>query len=244
MLACQGFRGGWNALGVNVLQNEIYRRTPESLASYSYLKKILLDFQQQSVDRKMSFLDYGCGTANLVETLVDQPGFDFHLCDINPVLVAYCRHKFRSVPQVKVERIPTHDKVTGDQCRVRTRRRTVFGRHNVIHVMDVLEHTLNPLELLIQLIRALEPGGLLIFIFPDNIEGDWHTPEANFLRPYCLELVERLFTQVDGMVWQKTASLVLEKRLLRKAAWHNWWHYPKARKFARQHFLSHPPPER
>ncbi len=235
----------WDRVGVNVLQNEIYRRIPQIQGSYRHLKDVIQAFKEKSVPGRLSFLDYGCGTANLVEHLLEIPEIDFTLTDINPILVDYCRHKLKDhAGRVRCELIPTKEQVTGDRCRVRTRRRTVFGRYDVIHVMDVLEHTLNPLVLLIQMIRSLKPNGLLIFIFPDDIEGDWHTPEANFLRAYCLGLVARLFTQKDDLVWQKSGDPRLERKLLCRATLHDWLAYPKAKRFAKRYFRDHPPPKR
>jgi SAM-dependent methyltransferase len=206
-------RWNWDNVGAKILQNEIYRRVPTVLNEYNQFKKVISDYQQQK-NKDILILDYGCGTSNVVEHVVDIPNTYYDLKDTDPVVVEYCRHKFRNNSTVlSCELIPSLNKYTGDACRVPTLP-VIYNRfYDIIYTMDVLEHTLDPLTILVGMVNHLKEGGLLLFNYPDNIEGDWHTPEANYLRPFCLFYINLLLTQEGVVVFRKTCSKQVEKKV-------------------------------
>ncbi|MDD5557497.1 MAG: class I SAM-dependent methyltransferase [bacterium] len=200
----------WNAVGAKILHNEIYRRTPEIRGLFDELRHIIIDYRREA-GNGIDILDYGCGSANFVEHLLDLPDIRFRLMDVDPVVVSYCAFKFRAhAGRVRCERIPSRIPLEGDQTRIPTLPGAIEGKYNVIFMMDVLEHTLDPLSVVIRATRALPPRGLFIFNFPDYIEGTWHTPEAHYLRPFCLEIVKFLFTPIHRMVFRKDCDPLLQ----------------------------------
>ena len=203
----------WNSIGAKILQNEIYRRTPGAVSEYQQLRNIISGYRQR-LDRDICLLDYGCGTSNLVDNIISLPGVSYVLFETDPVVVDYCAYKYRNNHNVlSCNLIPSPQVFSGDACRVPTLAIEFEKSFDVIYSMDVLEHTLDPLSILMNLVKHLNNGGLLIFNYPDNIEGDWHTPEANYLRPFCLFYINLLFTQEGPLVYRKTASHLTEKNV-------------------------------
>ncbi len=224
----------WESVGAKVLQNEIYRRDPGDVKTQLELRGVVAKHAHQ-LGRPVDLLDYGCGTGNFIEYLREIPRLRCELWEIDPVLVDYCAAKFKALPQVHCKRIPTRSAWTGEPCRVETQL-VEFGRSfDVIHVMDVIEHTLDPLAILMNLSRHLNPNGLLLFNYPDYIEGDWHTPEANILRPFCLLYVNLMYTQEHAFVYRKTGSMRTEIWLNRLARLFNG----VARRYARRRAIAY-----
>jgi len=239
----------WNSIGAKILQNEIYRRTPEEQRKFHELRQVVSDHlasvstpvggngDHRPASPPRRLLDYGCGTANFIENLLDLPELSFVLMDVDPVVVNYCRYKFRRQEDrvtcclMPMKRIPE-----GDQCRVPVKARTIRGRFDIIHCVDVLEHTLDPLRPLMQMTRALPPGGLLIFHYDTGIEGTWHTPEAHYLRPFCMAMVHRLFRQSHDLVYVKACSPWMEQQVLAMASAFHLMAYPVVRLRARHYF--------
>lgn len=198
----------WESTGAKLLQNEIYRRTPGSEIWFQGLADIVL-FHQVALGRDISVLDYGCGTANFIEYLIGNPNISITLLDVDPICIEYCRHKYRSFNNVVAQVIPHEQRLSLD-LRVVTSRYTINGKHDFIFAVDVLEHTLNPLSLTLEITRSLNPQGMFAFIFPDNIEGTWHTPEANYLRPLCLSMINSIYTKLTDVVHQKNVDPLVE----------------------------------
>jgi hypothetical protein len=68
---------------------------------------------------------------------------------------------------------------------------------------DVLEHTLDPLRVLIHLLARLRPGGIAFVNYPGEVDGDWHTPEAYFQRRACFLLLRSGCRSVGGHTWRR-----------------------------------------
>ena len=229
----------WDCVGAKLLQNEIYRRTPEMINGYKGFKEIIAKHREHR-GKELSILDYGCGTGNLVENFLDIPDARFHLMDVDPVIVSYCRYKFRNFQgRVQCDSIATLSPLQGDECRVATPSTTIRGTYDVVFAVDVLEHTLDPWALTINITTSLVHGGLFFFIYPDNIEGTWHTPEANYQRPYVLKLVDRLYKEVSPAAYKKHASKLRELFVTQTSAVYNMIKYPFIRRAAYQYLEEH-----
>mgnify|MGYP001385753870 CR=1 FL=1 len=89
-------------------------------------------------------LDVGCGLGGFVAFRQDTLGID-----INPLLVEFCRSQELEVVEFNGTNIP-HEACSFDSL-----------------IMDnVLEHILDPTELLIDFVRVLKPGGKLLIGVP------------------------------------------------------------------------------
>jgi SAM-dependent methyltransferase len=229
----------WNNIGAKLLQNEIYRRTPEMIRGYNEFKEIVVKHRKYP-SKELSILDYGCGTGNLAENLLDIPNTRFHLMEVDPIIVSYCRYKFRNFQgRVQCDSIATLFPVQGDECRVATPSTTIHGTYDVIFAIDVLEHTLDPLALTINITTSLVHGGLFFFIYPDEIDGTWHTPEANYQRPYVLKLVDCLYKEVSPGAYKKHASKLREFFVTQTGTVHNMIHYPSIKRAAYKYLEEH-----
>lgn len=228
----------WNNVGAKILQNEIYRRTCGAASQFQHLKGEVLKYKQR-VGRDIHLLDYGCGTSNFIDHIVNESGIYFDIWETDPIAVEYCKHKYRNIPNVtSCNLIPSPNRYSGDACRVPTLPVHFNTSYDVVYTMDVLEHTLDPLSILISLVDSIRPDGLLCFNYPDNIEGDWHTPEANYMRPFCLLYVNLLFTQQDVLVFTKSCKRRAEQMTKYAAKLFNAVVMPSMKKKAEQYLAN------
>jgi SAM-dependent methyltransferase len=91
-------------------------------------------------------------------------------------------------------------------ARLRVDARGVAGRFDAIVLADVLEHTLDPLRVLIHLLARLRPGGIAFVNYPSEVDGDWHTPEAYFQRRACFLLLRTGCRFVGGHTWRRRSD--------------------------------------
>jgi hypothetical protein len=184
-------------------------------------------------------LDYGSGASSFAELALEHEGVRATLADVLPECVDYYRAKYaRLGDRVSAVTLPVTRSGTGPRHRVAVDHRRVTGRFHAVVVTDVLEHTLDPLAVLLHLLGSLRPGGIVVVKFPLGIEGDWHTPEAYYLRRWCFALLEATCDRLSDAVWRKRSGRAQElaRRTLQVAA-------PllrsRARAFARRYFREH-----
>lgn len=100
-------------------------------------------------------LDYGCGDASFLRYLAND-GYELHGAEYNPALVQKLQAKFSGIGFTTIASVLEEEN----------------NRYDVIHLGDVLEHLLNPKEIIETLRRRLTPGGVLFVEGP--IEHSFH----------------------------------------------------------------------
>ena len=148
-------------------------------------------------------LDIGAGTSSYCELARRlHPGVRAVLAEVHPGLCEYLRWKYRGDDTVRVVLLETIAPKITTQHRVHIDLSPIPGGADAIVLGDVLEHSLDPLGMLLELRRKLRPNGLWMIAFASYIEGDWHTPEAYYLRPWCLRLLTRVARRINKHCWQ------------------------------------------
>ncbi len=100
--------------------------------------------------RRGRSLDVGC-TTGLFPAMLRDAGFDAEGLEVNPAIAAWGRaHYGLSITEGTFEEFVAPD-----------------GSFDLITMMDVLEHTIDPLAALKKVNQLLRPGGLAMFSFPD-----------------------------------------------------------------------------
>jgi 2-polyprenyl-3-methyl-5-hydroxy-6-metoxy-1,4-benzoquinol methylase len=89
-------------------------------------------------------LDYGCGDASFLR-YIDNADYELHGAEFNPDLVQKLQISFPSINFKTISSLLADEK----------------EKYDIIHLGDVLEHLLNPKEIIEILHRRLKPGGVL-----------------------------------------------------------------------------------
>jgi len=189
--------------------------------------------------RALHIMDFGCGASSYAELALNLwPSIRATLVDVDPSVVEYLRFRYsRYGERVRCVAPPATVRLT-KRARVDVDHRVLGDRYDAMVMSDVLEHTLDPLAILIHMVRQLNPGGLMFINYPHYIEGDWHTPEAFHMRAWCFRYVRRVCRPGGTYSWFRNGSgrpglpcLALEM-LHPLILW-------KSRRFARAYFREH-----
>lgn len=154
-------------------------------------------------------LDYGCGASSFGELALMLPGTRCTLAEVAPGMLDYLQWKFQSfLPErVCLHQLSLQGTTTPDRYRVRVNHQSLQDRYDAIVLADVLEHTMNPLATLGHMLTHLKTGGIILVSYPREIEGDWHTPEAYYLRDWCYRLLYRSCTKISPHIFQKQSGI-------------------------------------
>jgi hypothetical protein len=146
-------------------------------------------------------LDYGSGPSSFTELALAHPGLHSTLADVTPEVMDYVQTKYARWPgRVSTIVLPSSKARIALRNRIRVDYRCVKNQFDAFVAADSLEHTLDPLGALLHLLGHLKPGGLALINYP---EGDWHTPEANYLRRWCFALLRRTCESLGSWIWIK-----------------------------------------
>lgn len=185
-------------------------------------------------------LDYGCGASSFSDLALARPEVSCTVADADPGVVDYLAWKYerRARGRVTTQALASPDTRVSSRARVKVDFRSIAGDYDAIVLADVLEHTLDPLAVLLHMIEKLNRHGLLFVNYPREIEGDWHTPEAYSLWPWCQGLLRGACERIGRWTWRRRSgsrpeavsrALAVLHPLLRR----------RARRFARKHFREH-----
>jgi SAM-dependent methyltransferase len=153
-------------------------------------------------DAAFYMLDYGSGPSSFTELGLGYPGLHSTLVDVTPQVMGYAEAKYaKSGGRVSTIVLPSSKAKLGLRNRLRVDYRCITGQFDFIVASDCLEHTLDPLGALLHLLGCLRPGGVALINYPDCIEGDWHTPEANYLRRWCYTALRMTCENPGGSIW-------------------------------------------
>ena len=158
--------------------------------------------------RPFQVLDYGCGAASFASLALAWPEVRCTLAEASEVLLGYLRWRVarRGDARLEVVTLPARRGCSGATARLRIDVAAVEGRFDAIVLADVLEHTLDPLRVLVHLLARLRPGGIAFVNYPSEIDGDWHTPEAFFQRAACFWLLRLCCRHANGHAWRRRAG--------------------------------------
>jgi SAM-dependent methyltransferase len=104
-----------------------------------------------------AFCEYGCGVAPVTAWLRPRfPGWRFTLVDLPVPTLEFARWRFRNAPNVEAL-----EPGLGRDLPLR-------HAYDVIACLEVLEHVINPLEVVRHLAEHLKPGGRLVLNFSND----------------------------------------------------------------------------
>ncbi len=174
---------------------DILRQAYLSKYDYAYKKKILSLFHIVSVSAalKDNILDYGCGAGVLAHYLSAKGYRSVDVADIKSRTLDFVTKSFSGCLQniIAINQI--------DELNLGT------DRYKVILIIDVLEHTVEPLKIIKKLWTALEIGGILVINFPKETDFSLsHIPQAQAERPAVFEFLQTAGeTVISGSIFKK-----------------------------------------
>ena len=126
--------------------------------------------------RAGDFCEYGSGVAPVTAWLRPRlPGWRYTLVDLPSPMLEFARWRFRGVPTVEAREpglgadLPLTRDYDGIAC------------------LEVLEHVINPLQVVRHLVEHLKPGGSLFLNFVEEPGGDENLAEAAAERAATIE---------------------------------------------------------
>jgi 2-polyprenyl-3-methyl-5-hydroxy-6-metoxy-1,4-benzoquinol methylase len=129
--------------------------------------------------------EYGCGVAPLTAWLRPRfPDWRYTLVDLPAPMLDFARWRFRRFPNVN-----TREPGLGADL-------PLEGDYDVIACLEVLEHVINPLEVVRHLVAHLKPGGALFVNFVDEPGGDENLLESAAQRAATIEYLNRALRAV------------------------------------------------
>jgi 2-polyprenyl-3-methyl-5-hydroxy-6-metoxy-1,4-benzoquinol methylase len=189
--------------------------------------------------RKLYTLDFGCGASNYSELALNLwPDSHATLADVDPSVMDYLKSRYGSYgDRVKCVALPSDPRLS-KRARVDVDHRVLVQRYDAIVMSDVLEHTLDPMVILVHMMKRLNPGGLLFINFPHYIEGDWHTPEAYYMRSWCMRYLRRTCSKQGEYVWFERRSRAFDPKRF-ALEWLRPLVRRKADRYTREYFKKH-----
>lgn len=160
---------------------DILRQAYLSKYDYIYKKKILNVYhmaEESICDKNLPVLDYGCGAGVFAHYLHSKGFKNVSVADIESQTLNFVSHTMKNLFK-NISAVNGSKQVDLPK-----------NHYQIITVLDVLEHTIDPLEITKKLIDSLSSGGVLIINFP--IETDFssaHTFEAQQQRGSVFNLL-------------------------------------------------------
>jgi SAM-dependent methyltransferase len=128
--------------------------------------------------RRGALCEYGCGVAPLTAFLRPRfPGWRYTLVDLPTPTLEFARWRFREHANVEFK-VPG---LGGDL--------PLTSAYDVITCLDVLEHVVNPLQVMRHLVEHLKPGGTLFVNFVDDA-GEENLVEASAQRGETIAYID------------------------------------------------------
>ena len=137
------------------------------LFEFNNLVQIVRNVKAEGTSQQLRWLDYGCGNGALLRFLTEQKDLQIHAAGFDESVVS--------------QRL----KVQGFEFYYRNELQTLpAGSFDVVTCIEVIEHTLEPREVVTEISRLLKPEGLLLLT-----TGNMHSPVARmrgFHFSYCV----------------------------------------------------------
>ena len=149
---------------------DIWRQAWLSRYGYGYKKKILgtMHIVRRAVPRNGRILDYGCG-AGAVGGYIASKGYAVDALDIPSKTLDFVRTEMGD---------RFKDIITAGTRALKEK------EYDLVITLDALEHTLDPLNIVKDILKSLKPSGLLYISFPKETDFSLsHTRKAQEERP-------------------------------------------------------------
>jgi len=184
-------------------------------------------------------LDFGCGMSCFGQIALEHFDATCTFADLDPATLDYLQRFCGERWPGQTHTQPLDGASLAKRARARVNFRQVVGPFDVIIAADVLEHTLETLSILLHLYEQLNEGGFFFINYPHFIEGDWHTPEAFYLYPWCMRYLFRVCVCQGTFVWRKEFKSPGKKLVHRAFSLATPLLEARARAFARRYFHEH-----
>jgi len=130
--------------------------------------------------RSGDFCEYGSGVAPVTAWLLPRfPAWRYTLVDLPSPMLDFARWRFRRFANVEAREPGFGADLPLDRG------------YDVITCLEVLEHVINPLEVVRHLVAHLKPGGSLLLNFVDEPGGDENLTESAAQRAPTIEYLDR-----------------------------------------------------
>lgn len=141
-----------------------------------YHRSACFHFVAAAMGRTGNFCEYGCGVAPVTAWLHPRfPAWRYTLVDLPSPMLDFARWRFRGLASVEALEPGFGSDLP-------------LGRdYDVITCLEVLEHVINPLEVVRHLVTHLKPGGRLFVNFVDEPGGDENLRESAAQRGETIE---------------------------------------------------------
>ena len=198
---------GWNAYMsvLAVVHFEIIARSSYKITLHrTFLKS--LEMYHRDTTKEVHMLDFGCGSSSFTQLALTRYNLKCTLADIDPEVLKYINWLLNTKREknVTIQALKTNIHTSlSKHSRVKINYSFLKGPYDIIIFADVLEHTLDPLAVLLHFLTRINADGFFLVNYPKYIEGDWHTPEAFFLRKWCFLLLVLTCCRKDKIMWYK-----------------------------------------
>lgn len=150
-------------------------------------------FALEHIEPGMSVLEVGTQTGGMTRHLVDAVGEKGHVMGID-VAPTYIRHAREYLNGLGLKA----ELVVADACAFNTRR-----RFDVIVCMEVMEHTIDPRQLLRNLWRLLKKDGVILVTVPDETVPDTEGEHLHHLDAGAVVQIIGEATGIRPAVWHE-----------------------------------------
>jgi len=158
-----------------------------------YHRSHCFHFVASVMGRAGDFCEYGCGVAPITAWLRPRfPAWRYTIVDVPSPMLDFARWRFRALGNVEA----LEPGLGSDLPLARD--------YDVIACLEVLEHVINPLEVVRHLVAHLKPGGTLFVNFVDEPGGDENLRESAAQRGETIAYLGRALRpvvplHVDGL---------------------------------------------
>ena len=204
-------------------------------------KHLLMNIENKLSGKKdgnIKLLDYGCGASSFSQLALTYDRVFCALVDVDPDILKFLSwfYKKKWPDHFKAQRVEILNDSISKRSRIRVDFRKIRGPFDIIILADVLEHMLDPLSVLLHFYSQLNNKGFFLVVYPKFIEGDWHTPEAFWMRKWCFLLLLLTCKRENKNYWFKRNELFVNTICFLFKLLHPFL-VAKSKKFAYNYFM-------
>ncbi len=174
----------------------------------NHLEKKLEEKKKENIN----LLDYGCGASSFSQLALTFPRVFCTLSDVDPDVLEFLKWFFNEKwpGRFTTQKLNVLNNSLSKRSRIKVYFKEIKGTFDIIILADVLEHMLDPLSALLHFYSQLSAKGIFLIVYPKYVEGDWHTPEAFWMRKWCYLLLLLTCKREHGCFWHKKNEIVIK----------------------------------